>query len=90
MVRIERWKVQRQMQQVGIRTFKELAERAEVAPQTVSAWFRGAGFSSEMLTQLCTILECEPGDILTFDPNPKAPVVEGEKVLEPKGGLVPA
>ncbi len=69
MVRIERWKVQREMQANGIETFKELAELVGVTPQTMSAWFRGAAFTSQNLEALCRVLKCEPGDILTMDPN---------------------
>lgn len=69
MVRIERWKVQREMQANGIETFKDLAERVGVTPQTMSAWFRGAAFTSQNLEALCRVLKCEPGDILTIDPN---------------------
>lgn len=69
MVRIERWKVQREMQAAGIETFKELAALVGVTPQTMSAWFRGAAFTSQNLEALCRALGCEPGDILTMDPN---------------------
>lgn len=81
-MRIDRWKVKQQMKRVGIRTFTELAEQLEVAPQTVSAWFRGMGFHSESLERLCLVLECTPNDILTLDADPNAmvPALE-EKVL---------
>jgi DNA-binding Xre family transcriptional regulator len=69
-MRIDRWKVKQQMNRAGIATFGELAERVEVTPQTVSAWFRGMGFSSETLAALCRVLGCTPNDILTIDPVP--------------------
>jgi DNA-binding Xre family transcriptional regulator len=69
MVKIERWKVQREMQKKGIETFKDLAAIVGVTPQTVSAWFRGAAFTSQNLEALCLALNCEPGDILTMDPK---------------------
>lgn len=67
-MRIDRWKVKQQMNRAGIATFGELAERVNVAPQTVSAWFRGMGFSSDTLEALCRELNCTPNDILTLDP----------------------
>lgn len=87
MMRIDRWKVRQQMKQVGIDTFRDLAKMVGVSQQTVSAWFGGAGFTSENLTALCYALECEPGDILTLDPNRLAPVVEEIKTPEPKKEL---
>ena len=69
MMKIERWKVQREMQATGVETFKELAVIVGVTPQTMSAWFRGAAFTSQNLESLCRALKCEPGAILTMDPN---------------------
>lgn len=84
-MRIDRWKVKQQMKRVGIRTFGELAERANVTPQTMSAWFRGTGFTSETLERLCRVLDCTPNDVLTIDPAPKAkaPTPELEPLFDP-------
>ena len=74
MLRIDRWKVQQLMKRKGIKEFRELAERVGVAPQTVSGWFRGLGFTSETLEALCNVLDCLPNDVLTLDPKPVAPL----------------
>lgn len=76
MMRIDRWKVRQEMERANIGTFRELAEMIGVSQQAVSAWFRGAGFTSENLAALCYALDCQPGDILTLDPNRVAPGVE--------------
>ena len=78
MLRIDRWKVQQQMKRNGIKTFGELADRVGVAQQTMSAWFRGMGFTSETLERLCNVLDCTPNDVLTHDPKPVAPLAELE------------
>jgi DNA-binding Xre family transcriptional regulator len=75
-MRIDRWKVKQQMKIVGIRTFGELAERVGVSQAAMSAWFRGAAFSSGSLESLLRELQCTPNDILTLDPNLLAPVAE--------------
>jgi len=75
-MRIDRWKVKQQMKIVGIRTFGELAERVGVSQAAMSAWFRGAAFSSGSLEALLRELQCTPNDILTLDPNRLAPVAQ--------------
>lgn len=75
-MRIERWKVQREMQRVGIKTYQELAAKAGIAPQTLSAWFRGRPFTSDNLDALCRALECTPDSIITMDPKAKALAAE--------------
>ncbi len=75
-MQIERWKVQREMKRVRIKTIKELAARIGVSQQTMSAWFRGAAFTSQNLEALCRELQCWPNDVLTLDPNRVASVVE--------------
>lgn len=82
-MRIDRWKVKQQMNRVGIRTFAEFAEQVGVTPTTVSAWFRGMGFSSDTLERICRVLDCTPNDILTLDadPNEDAPALEKRIVV---------
>ena len=75
-MRIDRWKVKQLMKQSGIKTFGELAERIGVSQAAMSAWFRGAAFSSASLEALVRELHCTPNDILTLDPNRLAPVAE--------------
>lgn len=48
---------------------KELAERIGITEQNVSALKSGRvrGVRFETLEKICQVLECQPGDILTFE-----------------------
>ncbi len=48
---------------------KELAERIGITEQNVSALKSGRvrGVRFETLEKICEVLDCQPGDILTYD-----------------------
>ncbi len=48
---------------------KELAERIGITEQNVSALKSGRvrGVRFETLEKICEVLECQPGDILTYE-----------------------
>lgn len=48
---------------------KELAERIGITEQNVSALKSGRvrGVRFETLEKICEVLDCQPGDILTFE-----------------------
>ncbi len=50
---------------------KELAERIGTTEQNVSALKSGRvrGVRFETLEKICQVLECQPGDILAFEPG---------------------
>jgi len=50
---------------------KELAERIGITEQNVSALKSGRvrGVRFETLEKICEVLECQPGDILAFEPE---------------------
>ena len=52
-------------------TQKELAERTGIRPPTVSAICTGAvkHLPVEALNKICDVLNCQPGDILEYDPD---------------------
>jgi len=51
---------------------RELADRIGIAEQNVSLLKSGKvrGIRFETLSRICEILECEPGDILEYAPDP--------------------
>ena len=51
---------------------KELAERVGITVQNVSLLKSGKvkGVRFETLEKICEVLECKPGDILDFEPDP--------------------
>lgn len=55
----------------GIRA-KEVAARIGVSETHLSLFRSGKvkGVRFETLAKLCTILDCKPGDLLDFDPEP--------------------
>ena len=52
-------------------TQKELAERTGIRPPTVSAICTGAvkHLPVEALNKICTVLNCQPGDIMEYIPD---------------------
>jgi putative transcriptional regulator len=53
---------------------KELAERIGITEQNVSLLKSGKvkGVRFETLEQICTVLDCQPGDILEYRPDAEA------------------
>lgn len=52
---------------------KELAERIGITEQNVSLLKSGKvkGMRFETLEKICEVLDCQPGDILVFEPTNK-------------------
>lgn len=52
---------------------KELAERIGITEQNVSLLKSGKvkGMRFETLEKICEVLDCQPGDILVFEPTAK-------------------
>lgn len=52
---------------------KELAERIGITEQNVSLLKSGKvkGMRFETLEKICEVLDCQPGDILVYVPEPK-------------------
>lgn len=52
---------------------KELAERIGITEQNVSLLKSGKvkGMRFETLDKICEVLDCQPGDILVFEPTSK-------------------
>lgn len=52
---------------------KELAERIGITEQNVSLLKSGKvkGMRFETLEKICEVLDCQPGDILVYEPEPK-------------------
>lgn len=55
-------------------TQKELAEKTGVRPPTISALCTGSAkhIPVDVLDKICTVLNCQPGDIVEYIPNEKA------------------
>ena len=53
-------------------TVKQLLERVDISPTNLSVLKNGhaPALRFSTLAALCQALECEPGDILRFDPEP--------------------
>ena len=51
---------------------KELAERIGITEQNVSLLKSGKvkGVRFETLEKICEVLDCQPGDILIYEPDP--------------------
>jgi len=51
---------------------KELAERIGITEQNVSLLKSGKvkGVRFETLERICDVLQCQPGDILVYEPDP--------------------
>ena len=52
---------------------KELAERIGITEQNVSLLKSGKvkGMRFETLEKICAVLDCQPGDILVYEPDTK-------------------
>ena len=53
-------------------TQKELAERTGIRPPTISAICLGTikHIPVDVLDRMCDVLNCQPGDLVEFIPNP--------------------
>ena len=53
-------------------TQKELAERTGIRPPTISARCLGTikHIPVDVLDRMCDVLNCQPGDLVEFIPNP--------------------
>ncbi|MDC7786753.1 helix-turn-helix transcriptional regulator [Rhodoplanes sp. TEM] len=58
---------------------KELAERIGITEQNVSLLKSGKvkGVRFDTLSRICTVLDCQPGDILEFRPGPEDAAEDG-------------
>ena len=56
-------------------TQKQLAERTGVRPPTISALCTGSAkhIPVDVLDKICTVLKCQPGDIIEHIAGEKAP-----------------
>ena len=53
-------------------TQKELAERTGIRPPTISAICLGTikHLPVDALEKICEVLDCQPGDLMEYRPNP--------------------
>ena len=54
---------------------RELAERIGITEPNLSLLKSGKvrGMRFETLAAICQVLQCQPGDLLSFEPDPEAP-----------------
>ncbi|KUL95776.1 Cro/Cl family transcriptional regulator [Bosea sp. WAO] len=59
---------------------KELAQRIGLTEQQVSQLKSGKvrGMRFDTLTRICAVLDCQPGDLLRYEPRPEGPIMAGE------------
>ena len=59
---------------------KELAQRIGLTEQQVSQLKSGKvrGMRFDTLSRICAVLDCQPGDLLRYEPGPDEPIIEGE------------
>ncbi|MGW9331041.1 helix-turn-helix domain-containing protein [Bosea sp. NPDC055594] len=59
---------------------KELAQRIGLTEQQVSQLKSGKvrGMRFDTLSRICAVLDCQPGDLLRYEPGPEDPTMEGE------------
>jgi len=53
---------------------KELAERIDLTEQNISLLKSGKvrGMRFDTLSKICTVLDCQPGDLLEYRPDPES------------------
>ncbi len=64
--------VQRKERQLGRRiSYAEIAEATGMTRAAVSKWASGeiVSYRKEMLDAFCKYFECQPGDLLTYEPD---------------------
>ena len=81
---IDKEKVNLFMQEVGIKRYSELAEKADLHPNTLTKVLRGEGWTSETAIKLARVLHCNPIDLQTAKgyEDPKSDTLVGPSVLE--------
>ena len=54
-------------------TQKDLADKTGIRPPTISAICTGAvkHFPVDALDKICTVLECQPADLMEYVPDPE-------------------
>lgn len=59
---------------------KELAQRIGLTEQQVSQLKSGKvrGMRFDTLGRICAVLDCQPGDLLRYEPGPEGPIMAGE------------
>jgi putative transcriptional regulator len=59
---------------------KELAQRIGLTEQQVSQLKSGKvrGMRFDTLSRICAVLDCQPGDLLRYEPGPDESTMEGE------------
>ncbi|MBN9435979.1 helix-turn-helix transcriptional regulator [Bosea sp. (in: a-proteobacteria)] len=59
---------------------KELAQRIGLTEQQVSQLKSGKvrGMRFDTLSRICVVLDCQPGDLLRYEPGSEEPAMEGE------------
>lgn len=59
---------------------RELAEKIGISEVNLSLLKSGKvkGIRFETLAKLCAVLECQPGDILAYEPGREPPAAEGD------------
>jgi DNA-binding Xre family transcriptional regulator len=73
--RIDRFKVKRRMENVGIDTFEKLAEKAKLSPTTVYNALDGYNWRATTLDAIAAAIGCNPLDIVTVDAEADLPKV---------------
>lgn len=48
---------------------KDLCDAAEISPATVTKMGKGGHVSTELLTKICIVLDCQIGDIVELVPD---------------------
>ena len=49
---------------------EQLRLLAKLSPTTIAAMGKGEGISPKVLERLCVALDCQPGDIMEYIPEP--------------------
>jgi len=72
---------------------RELARRIRRHHDVVSRFARQdtSGVSYELLAEICGVLECQPGDLMRFDPDPEVqiPLFREQQSLGTRGSKGP-
>jgi putative transcriptional regulator len=58
---------------------RELAERVGITEANLSLLKSGKvrGVRFDTLSRICDVLQCQPGDLLAWEPGPESPDLEG-------------
>ena len=66
-MRFDRFKVKREMGQIGIGTFKDLAKIADISPTTLYNTMDQYDWRSATIHSVAAALNCDPLNLLTVD-----------------------